>query len=151
MRGLLSNRGLPRPLEEHDDTLRPVPWSQGSGWGVADEARQRIAQQQSRCLVCGEPVQEGIVFVRTDKSDMVVAPEATPLARDIPPLKDEYDINDLPPTSRVVEGAMHTGCAKLTRAHCKPARLRLNEGIWIERAYKRGRYKSGQRPQIEYA
>jgi hypothetical protein len=93
-------------------------------------------------LVCGEFVREGVVFVRTQKSD-----KAKP---GHPPVRDSYDINDLQYENVVVEGALHTNCAKLTRAHCKPIQERLRDDIYEERPYTRGRFRRGNKPRIEY-
>jgi hypothetical protein len=135
-------RGMPRPICVRDDTMRPVPWSQGEAWGSASTHRQQLAIAQSRCLVCGEVVRKGVVFVRTTKTEA-----AEP---DHPPVKGSYDINDLPYNSAIVEGAIHEKCAKLTRAHCKPVRNRLKDGIYVERPYERKRYRPGMKPKVEY-
>jgi len=92
--------------------------------------------------VCGEIVREGVVFVRTQKSD-----KAKP---GHPPVKDSYDINDLQHENVVVEGALHEKCATLTRAHCKPIQERLRDGIYAQRPYERKRYKPGTKLRIEY-
>lgn len=137
-------RGMPRPIAQHNDTMRPVPWSQGKAWGSASVHRQQIAQVQSRCLVCGEIVYEGVVFVRTELADKYDESHGDQNQ------KDSFTINDLPQESVVVEGALHIECAKLARAHCKPIRERLKDGIYVEKPYVRGRYKPGTKPKIEY-
>lgn len=146
----ISGRGMPRPVAEYNGMLRPIPWSQGESWGIVNEKRQAIAWKQSRCLVCGETVQEGIVFVRTNK-----ACSQEPPYNGSDAIKDEYDINDLTADavgiiSRVVEGPLHTKCGLITRSHCIPLRNRLRNHRYAERPYKKGRYKSGNRPESIY-
>lgn len=134
---------MPRPIAKLGDTLRPVPWSQANEWGVADIHRKQMAIVQGRCLVCGEVVQKGVVFVRT-VTDNLVAPSSPTV------VKETYDINDLKEIGIVVEGSLHTNCAKLTRAHCRPVQERLRDKIYVERPYIRGRFKYGTKPTMEF-
>jgi hypothetical protein len=119
--------GLPRPLapltqRDPNAKLAPTPWSQdgdesGTSWGVLDEVKQQAAQKGSLCLLCGEPVQQGFVFIDTAQS------VATPLPFYTQPKLKEQGVIDHAP--------VHDRCAKLTAAHCPHIRDRMGkpEGV----------------------
>lgn len=118
-------RGLPRPLETAPDgCLRPIPWTQRDepgGWGQIDEGRVGQAERNGLCLVCGEFVQEGVVFWDVDP---LLAPFRLP-----PSLVtfDALNMDERP--SYICDGApMHDLCAKITRAHCRTMRDFIHSG-----------------------
>jgi 2'-5' RNA ligase/Zn finger protein HypA/HybF involved in hydrogenase expression len=134
----LAPKGMPRPLGEHPTLgLRPVPWTQknlnepeqGSGWGMVHADRSKKARENSLCLLCGEPVDQGKVFV-----DVKARKE----------FADEYGHDDLLPWARadqsspiVDRGAMHDRCAELTAAHCPHIKDAINNGGVLQAPYRK--------------
>lgn len=97
--------GLPRPLARAQGVLRPVPWTnhEDEGWGLIHNARATQCEDMSLCLVCGEAVEDGFIFV-SDQNAPVRATEAhlSRFAAD--------------------HGPLHSRCAKMTVAHCQRVR-----------------------------
>lgn len=115
--------GLPRPVaEDRLHKLRPVPWTQKDGqWGVGDSlGRLSQAQNKSLCLVCGEKVDEGLVF--WDKSGTYSSEAKEPIAH-----AAFVDLSTR--ANYIADGApLHVRCAKITRAHCRTIRERFASG-----------------------
>lgn len=105
--------GLPRPLAPAKGTLRPVPWTNDvGGWGVLHYDRARTCERQSLCLVCGEVVDEGFIFV--DRQHAAVCPVRA-------------DQNDLD-SYGADNGPLHPRCTKMTVAHCQHMRESILQG-----------------------
>lgn len=99
----------------------PVPWSQElikSGedqglphWGAVSYDRRQDAIAKSLCLLCGESVEQGMVFLAREDLET-----GTRLLR-------SYDKKHLGKRPEIVDGApLHHRCAKLSRAHCPQLR-----------------------------
>lgn len=124
--------GLPRPLAEAPDgKLRPVPWSQRRDeWGKVDDQEGHFnASGMPNCLVCGVPVETGVVILSV--------PEAESYARfdgHVPEVVTEANLHN----DYVADhGPLHDGCAKLTLAHCKTIRELRDAGTVKLRPYRR--------------
>lgn len=106
--------GLPRPLDmTPDGTLAPVPWSQGCmGFGYVQTERLAASLRDGLCLVCGEPVDQGLVLPSPSHD-----------------LKSQYGPQHL---HMVVDnGPMRRRCLKLAAHHCP----HLRAGSLVLRPY----------------
>lgn len=117
--------GLPRPLADHNGRMLPVPWTQQNrsddctltNWGRIDGDRQDLAFDKSLCLLCGEPVETGVVLMTEYAARAEREDPGNPLHRAID------------------SGPLHHRCAKLTRAHCP--HLRDGENTIVDVPYQR--------------
>jgi len=133
-------RGLPRPIGEHRSQGKlPVPWSQevsdpddGPLWGQVrcdDEYREDLAR--NCCLLCGEVVKQGVLFLD------VAAPTKTPvqeLSKSIIAMKQPCDESALRKLDSIVvdHGVLHERCGKMTEAHCKSINEALKAGRYLK-------------------
>jgi hypothetical protein len=129
-------RGLPRPVwEAPDGHLRPVPWTQrDNAWGKVDviHGRWYAAQDDGLCLVCGEVVQEGVVFF---SEPAWAASSGADVGRAKPEL---VTLRMLGHAWVADQGPLHERpCALMTRAHCKTVRRQLEDGVTRFVPYRR--------------
>jgi hypothetical protein len=123
--------GLPRPLgRSYDGVIRPVPYTQsGTNWGAIDSGRKWHGMDESLCLICGDPVEEGFVLwnvVDKRNGTCYEAPELT--TRD-----------DLGNVRCGDNGPLHDRCLKMTRAHCQSVRWDLARELTVIVPYVRTR------------
>lgn len=112
--------GLPRPVwDAPDGKLRPVPWSQESRrWGKIDEmTRGMNATAHGLCLVCGEHVDSGYVFVSEPEARVYGIERPAVFTREHLGLNM---VSDYAP--------LHDTCVRLTRAHCRAIREFIADG-----------------------
>lgn len=105
--------GLPRPVAPLNGTPRPVPWSQDSQleggevpWAQThDDNRVDVARYNSLCLLCGDPVDNGVVICRNNPRY---------------PMLPKYTFDHLREgEGNIVDNApLHERCGKITMAHC---------------------------------
>jgi hypothetical protein len=112
-----TDAGLPRPLHPLNGRPAPVPWSQeiqkdgkdagAPHWGAISDPRQLEAIAKSLCLLCGKPVEKGLVFVA--KEDLKRGKR----------ILRAYKKSDLSSRAEIIDHApLHPRCAKLSKAHC---------------------------------
>jgi len=129
-------RGMPRPLEEHPEQgLLPLPWSQlfYEKYGETIWGRVRLDEkfQQERdschCLLCGEKVVQGVLFIITEA---VSTSDGAALKQlDAKTVFDEELLHRL--NNLVLDhGVLHERCAKMTIAHCQTVKKSLASGTY---------------------
>lgn len=131
-------RGLPRPLGEHSEGLKPIPWSQDQAdapkWGVIDDERAESCQSHSLCLVCGYMVITGKVLMRVKRDPSDAPTISLPLF--LGPTPDFFERDDLHASWIADNGPLHDRCMAITLAHCKTIREGVRDGIWQPHPYR---------------
>ncbi len=118
--------GLPRPLATAPDgKLRPVPQTQKDGeWGDTDPNRMRVAKKHGHCLVCGEFVERGKIFL--------LSPHRHPTLEVATLVQIQTAGSGI---TAADNGPLHDKCALLTRAHCMRIRALIKDGTIKELDY----------------
>lgn len=132
-------KGMPRPVAKapsrgpdgrFQSKLLPVPWTQNSdsrrtNWGKLHYENASEACKKSRCLLCGGPVEKGMVFISRKRSTK----HFDPWPPVIPVTLDDaaYFTDNAP---------LHERCAKLTAAHCPRLKRDLASGEQVICSYE---------------
>lgn len=115
--------GLPRPIAaDKHGTGRPIPWTNApNNWGILHDGRAHACTNESRCLICGEIVDVGVILARS-----ALAPA--------------LGVSQDGLTSWASDGGpLHAQCMSITVAHCRKVREQIRHGRAFIVPYMRDR------------